>query len=40
MPEKDVVSEALVVNQDVTPKEAYDRVREVMEQVGLASNQA
>ena len=40
MPEKDVVSEALVVNQDVTLKEAYDRVREAMEQVGLAPDQA
>ena len=37
---KGIVSEALVVNQDVTPKEAYDRVREVMEQVGLAPDQA
>lgn len=37
---KDIVSEALVVNQDVTQKEAYDRVREVMEQVGLAPDQA
>ena len=36
---KGIVSEALVVNQDVTPKEAYDRVREVMEQVGLAPDQ-
>ena len=30
----------MVVNQDVIPKEAYDRVREVMEQVGLAPDQA
>ena len=37
---KDIVSEALVVNQDVTRKEAYDKVREVMEQVGLAPDQA
>ena len=37
---KDIVSEALVVNQDVTAKEAYDKVREVMEQVGLAPDQA
>jgi len=37
---KDIVSEALVVNQNVTPKEAYDKVREVMEQVGLAPDQA
>ena len=37
---KDIVSEALVVNQDVTSKEAYDKVREVMEQVGLAPDQA
>ena len=37
---KDIVSEAMVVNQDVTPKEAYDKVREVMEQVGLAPDQA
>ena len=37
---KDIVSEALEVNQDVTQKEAYDRVREVMEQVGLAPDQA
>ncbi len=37
---KGIVSEALVVNQDVTPNEAYDRVREVMEQVGLAPDQA
>ena len=37
---KDIVSEAMVVNQDVTPKEAYDKVREVMEQVSLAPGQA
>ena len=37
---KDIVSEALVVNRDVTRKEAYDRVKEVMEQVGLAPDQA
>ena len=37
---KDISSEALVVNQDVTAKEAYDKVREVMEQVGLAPDQA
>ena len=37
---KDIVSEALVVNQNVTRKEAYDKVREVMEQVGLAPDQA
>jgi len=37
---KDIVSEALVVNKDVTRAEAYDRVREVMEQVGLAADQA
>ena len=37
---QDIVSEAIVVNQDVTPKEAYDKVREVMEQVGLAPDQA
>ena len=37
---KDIVSEALVVNRDVTQKDAYDRVKEVMEQVGLAPEQA
>ena len=37
---KDIVSEALVVNRDVTLKDAYDRVKEVMEQVGLAPEQA
>jgi len=37
---KDIISEALVVNQDVTSKEAYDKVREMMEQVGLAPDQA
>jgi len=37
---KDIVSEALAVNQGVTAKEAYDKVREVMEQVGLAPDQA
>ena len=37
---KDIVSEALVVNRDVTRAEAYDRVKEVMEQVGLAADQA
>lgn len=36
---QDIVSEAMVVNQDVTSKEAYDKVREVMEQVGLAPDQ-
>jgi len=30
----------MAVNQDVTPKEAHDKVREVMEQVGLAPDQA
>ena len=37
---KDIVSEALVVNREVTPKDAYDRVQEVMAQVGLAPEQA
>ena len=37
---KDIVSEALVVNRDVSQKDAYDRVQEVMEQVGLAPEQA
>ena len=37
---KDIVSEALVVNRDVSQKDAYDRVKEVMEQVGLAPEQA
>ncbi len=37
---KDIVSEALVVNRDVTQKDAYDRVKEVMEQVGLSPEQA
>lgn len=37
---KDIVSEALVVNKDVTSKDAYDRVQEVMAQVGLAPEQA
>ncbi|MDE0823743.1 MAG: ATP-binding cassette domain-containing protein [Dehalococcoidia bacterium] len=37
---KDIVSEALVVNKDVSKKDAYDRVKEVMEQVGLAPEQA
>ncbi len=30
----------MAVNQDVTPKETHDKVREVMEQVGLAPDQA
>ncbi|SUZ82785.1 uncharacterized protein METZ01_LOCUS35639, partial [marine metagenome] len=37
---KDIVSEALVVNRDVTLKDAYDRVQEVVAQVGLAPEQA
>ena len=37
---KDIVSEALVVNRDISKKDAYDRVKEVMEQVGLAPEQA
>jgi len=37
---KDIISEALVVNRDVSQKDAYDRVTEVMEQVGLAPEQA
>ncbi|MDE0825045.1 MAG: ATP-binding cassette domain-containing protein, partial [Dehalococcoidia bacterium] len=37
---KDIISEALVVNRDVSQKDAYDRVKEVMEQVGLAPEQA
>ena len=37
---KDIVSEALVVNRDVTNKERDDRVEEVMSQVGLHKAQA
>lgn len=37
---KDIISEALVANRDVSQKDAYDRVKEVMEQVGLAPEQA
>ena len=37
---RDIVSEALVVNRDVTNKERDDRVEEVMNQVGLRSAQA
>jgi oligopeptide/dipeptide ABC transporter ATP-binding protein len=37
---KDIISEALVVNRDVSQKDAHDRVKEVMEQVGLAPEQA
>ena len=37
---KDIISEALVVNRDVSQKDVYDRVKEVMEQVGLAPEQA
>ena len=37
---RDIVSEALVVNRDVTNQERDDRVREVMGQVGLHSGQA
>ncbi len=37
---RDIVSEALVVNRDVTNKERDDRVEEVMNQVGLRKAQA
>ena len=37
---RDIVSEALVVNRDVTNKERDDRVEEVMNQVGLQKAQA
>ncbi len=37
---RDIVSEALVVNRDVTRKERDDRVEEVMNQVGLRKAQA
>ena len=37
---RDIVSEALVVNRDVTNKERDDRVEEVMTQVGLRKAQA
>ena len=37
---RDIVSEALVVNRDVTNKERDDRIEEVMNQVGLRSAQA
>ena len=37
---RDIVSEALVVNRDVTSKEREDRVEEVMTQVGLRKAQA
>ena len=37
---RDIVSEALVVNRDVTNKERDDRVEEVMTQVGLHKAQA
>lgn len=37
---RDIVAEALVVNRDVTATEARDRVREVLEQVGLAPEAA
>jgi len=37
---KDIVAEALVVNRNVTATEARDRVREVLEQVGLAPEAA
>ncbi len=37
---RDIVSEALVVNRDVTKQERDDRVEEVMNQVGLRSAQA
>ena len=37
---KDIVSEALVVNRQVSKKEKEDRVAEVLEQVGLHSEQA
>ena len=37
---RDIVSEALVVNRDVTSKERDDRVEEVMTQVGLRKAQA
>ena len=37
---KDIVSEALVVNRNVTNKERDDRVEEVMNQVGLHKGQA
>ncbi len=37
---RDIVSEALVVNRDVTKQERDDRVEEVMDQVGLRKAQA
>ena len=37
---RDIVSEALVVNRDVTSKERDDRVEEVLNQVGLRKAQA
>ena len=37
---RDIVSEALVVNRDVTAKERDDRVEEVLSQVGLRKSQA
>ena len=37
---RDIVSEALVVNRNVTRQERDDRVEEVMNQVGLQKSQA
>jgi len=37
---RDIISEALVVNQKVTKNEAYDRVDELLVQVGLRAQQA
>ncbi|MEE2656068.1 MAG: oligopeptide/dipeptide ABC transporter ATP-binding protein [Chloroflexota bacterium] len=37
---RDIISEALVVNQKVTKTEAYDRVDELLVQVGLRAQQA
>ena len=37
---RDLVSEALIVNRDVTEQEKNDRVAEVMDQVGLHADQA
>lgn len=37
---RDLISEALIVNRDVTEQEKNDRVAEVMDQVGLHADQA
>ncbi|MEC9141083.1 MAG: oligopeptide/dipeptide ABC transporter ATP-binding protein [Chloroflexota bacterium] len=37
---RDIISEALVVNQQVTKNEAYDRVDDLLVQVGLRAQQA